>query len=151
MVKDFRPELRRDHFRVSITREEIELVFRKGELIKAGKLCTRLGFALSEFQESIEAGARKLYHAHQAGVVLSFMHETGASVGVNTLTLLKAMYELNDYHGFLKQAHRFKLRTGIEAEIDFAIQRLIDKKQVADAEGWHRKFQTLRNEKPKTT
>lgn len=145
MFKDFRPKLQQKDSTPSATREEIARRFRKGELLKAAKLCARLGFPLSAFQASIEVGARKLYHAHQAGLVLSFMHDTGVSVGVETLPLLKAMFEVKDYHGFLKQAHRFKVFAGIEREIDDAIEKLIDKKQVTDAEAWRRKFLTLRN------
>ena len=85
-----------------------------------------------------------MYHGHQAGLVLSFIYDTGVSVGIETLTLLKAMFDVNDYDGFLKQAHRFKIVTGIEREIDAAIEKLFGKKQVTDAEGWRGKFLTLR-------
>ena len=145
MFKDFRPKLQQKDSTPSATREEIDRRFRKGELLKAAKLCARLGFPLSDFQASIEAVARRLYHAHQAGLVLSFVHDTGVSVGIETLTLLKAMFEVKDYHGFLKQTHRFKIFAGVEHEIDDAIEKLIDKKQVTDAEGWRRKFLTLRS------
>lgn len=144
MFKDFRPNLQP---RPSATREEIKRQFRKGDQLKAAKFCTRLGFPLSGFQASIEEGARRLYHGHQAGLVLSFIYDTGVSVGIDILTLLIAMYEVHDYHGFLKQAHRFKIFTGIEGEIDNAIQMLTDKKQMKDAEAWRRKFLTLRNKK----
>lgn len=143
MFKDFRSKLQREDYAPSATREEIERRFRKGELLKTAKLCARLGFPLSDFQVSIDAGARKLYHGHQAGLVLSFMFDTGMSVGIEALTLLNAMFELNDYHGFLKQAYRVKIVTGIEREIETAIEKLIEKKQVTDAEAWRRKFQTL--------
>jgi hypothetical protein len=146
VFKDFRPKLQPKGAPQSPPREEIDRLFRKGELIRARKLCARLGFPLSDFQSSIEAGARKQYNAHQAGLVLTFMHDTGMAVGIDALTLLKAMFALNDYHGFLKQAHRFKIVAGIEAEIDAAIQRLIEKKQVADAEGWRRKLSALREQ-----
>jgi hypothetical protein len=145
VFKDFRPKLQQKDSTPSVTREEIEHRFRKGELLKAAKFCAQLGFPLSDFKASIEAGARKLYHAHQAGLVLSFVHDTGMSVGMDTLNLLKAMFEVKDYHGFLKQAYRFKLIAGIEREVDDAIEKLIDKKQVTDAEGWRRKFLSLRS------
>ena len=59
-------------------------------------------FGLSVLHRS--CGARKQYHAHQPGLALTFIHETGINVGIDTLTLLKAMFALNDYHGFLKRA-----------------------------------------------
>lgn len=144
MFKDFRPKLQPKPTTQPASRDEVERLFRKGELLKAAKLCGRLRLPLSAFQPFIEAGAKKMYHAHQPGLVLSFIHETGINVGIGICTLLKAMFALNDFHGFLKQAYRFKVVAGIEAEIDTAIKNLIDKKQLADAEGWRRKLNSCR-------
>ena len=60
--------------------------------------------------------------------------------------LLKAEFEGGDYHGFLKNAHRFMIYKGLEAEIEKAILYLQNKGQKADADGWKRKLDALRRD-----
>lgn len=126
-------------------REEIEELFKSGDLLRAGRLCKRSGYALEEFRSSIEHCTKKLWHKRQAGIVVSFILDTGFDVGVDPAVLLKGIFDSSDWHGFLKSAHRMKRRRGFENEIDTAIENLIEKKQLADAEGWRKKFQALRD------
>jgi hypothetical protein len=146
VFQNFRPKLKRMPPPAPSTREEIEQLFKDGELRKATKLCTRSGLALSDFRGSIEAGARVLWRTHQPIKVLCFLYDTGMPVGIETITLLKGVFESRDWHGFLKQAHRLGIWRGLEVEIDIAIQRLLEKNQTHDAEGWRRKFHALRHE-----
>ena len=149
MFKDFRQHLRQIVPK-PVTREEIERLFKQGEFTVAQKLCRRANLQCSDFQESIEAGAKNAYFSRRTGVLLSFMYNTGVKVQYDLTTLLKSMFGANDYHGFLKQAHRFKIHVGIEKGIEIAIEKLIEKRQIADAEGWRRKFKALQdNDKPR--
>ena len=75
----------------------------------------------------------------------TFIVDTGFDVGVDPAALLKSIFDSRDWHGFLKSAHRLKRRRGFENEIDTAIENLIEKKQLADAEGWRKKFEALRD------
>jgi hypothetical protein len=144
MFKDFRHNLPARGTKPSLTQEEIQQLFRKGELLKTAKLCRRMELELSGFQGAIEAGARKLFHSKRSGLVLTFIHNEGVAVGIEIFDLLKAMFEAKDFHGFLKQALRFQKHRGIEHEIDEAIQKLMEKKQIIEAESWKKKFRVLR-------
>ena len=145
MFKDFRPNLRSPETQPIADKQEIERLFKTGDFTKAHKRCKRAGFALSGFKQAIEIGAKKAYMARRAGELLSFIYNTGITVQYDNITLLRAMFEMTDYHGFLKQAHRFEVFCGIESEIEVAIGKLIEKRQAADAEGWRRKFKLLRD------
>jgi hypothetical protein len=148
MFKDFRQNLRQIDPK-PVTREDIERLFKQGKFTVAQKLCKRASLQCSDFQESIEVGAKRVYFSGGVGGLLSFMYNTGVKVQYDLTTLLKSMFGANDYHGFLKQAHRFKLHVGIEKEIEIAIEKLIEKRQIHDAEGWRRKFKALQdNDKP---
>ena len=125
-------------------REDISRMFERGDYHKAIKQCKKAGHSLDEFQGSIEIMARRMLLGHRAGELLSLVHKYGISIQYDVPTLLRAMFAIPDYHGFLKQAHIFKAYAGFEDEIETAIQCLIEKKQTADAEAWRRKFRALR-------
>jgi hypothetical protein len=76
---------------------------------------------------------------------VSFIVDAGFDVGVDPDALLMGIFDSRDWHGFLKSAYRLKRRRGFENEIDTAIKNLIEKKQIADAEGWRKKFEALRD------
>lgn len=129
-------------------RETISLLFQQGDFHSAPQACKKSGYQITEFQKDIEIGARKMLMSHRTGELLSFIYKHEIKVQYETPMLLKAVFETGDYHGFLKNAHRFKIYKGLETEIEKSITFLINKGQKADAEGWQRKFGDLRREGP---
>ena len=143
MLKEFKPKNT-----PPADRETISLLFQKGDFHSAPQACRKAGYQIIEFQSDIEIGARKMLMSHRTGELLSFIHKYGIKVQYEIPILLKAVFEARDHHGFLKNAHRFKIYKGLETEIEKSISFLLEKGQKADAEGWQRKFESLRREKP---
>ncbi len=92
----------------------------------------------AEFRECVE----RLCKQKSFGPVLSAYYEAGQFTEPTVDFLLRKMFEVRDYSGFLKQAYRFNAYPRMKAEVDAAIQWHIDKK-LNDAEAWRRKFRKL--------
>jgi hypothetical protein len=143
MLKEFKPKRT---VSPPATRDNIEEMFRKGDLQSAIVNCKKGGHSVADFQDAIEAGARKMLLGHRPGELLSLMYKYRITVQYDVRTLLKFMFDNKDFHAFLKQALRFEVYEGVETEIEAAIQALLDKGQTHDAEAWRRKFRTLRGQ-----
>lgn len=128
-------------------REEISRLFRKGDFHNAVQQCKKAGYQLDDFQSDIEDGVHKLLLSHRSSEALSFIYQHGVTVQYDILTLLIAVFDAGDYHGFLKNAHRFKVYAGLGDKIKLAIDHLMNKGQIADAQAWQRKFSVLRERK----
>lgn len=127
-----------------LSHEEISRLFQKGDFHNAFKQFKKSGCSLNEFQNDIEAGARKLLISHRPTELLGYIYKHGINVQYNISTLLVATFDVGDYHGFLKNAYRFKTYQGLEDKIEFAIDHLIKKGQIADAQGWRQKLLSLK-------
>jgi hypothetical protein len=128
------------------SREEISRLFQKGDFHSAAQQCRKAGNELGEFQDDIEAGARRLLLSHRPGELLSFIYLHHIHVQYEVPVLLKAAFDIGDYHGFLKNAHRFGIYSGLAQQINLAIEHLRSKGQSADAEAWARKFEVFREQ-----
>ncbi|HQF37267.1 MAG TPA: hypothetical protein PLL26_06560 [Candidatus Dojkabacteria bacterium] len=126
------------------SQEEIRKLCTKGDLNNARKQCKKAGYQFNDFTNEINIGARKMVISHRTGELLSFIYNYEIKVEYDIPTLLNNLYELPDYHSFLKNAHRFKIYKGLEDKIDDAINQLLKKGQTADAEGWRRKINSLK-------
>jgi len=126
--------------------EEISRLFQKGDYHNAVQQCKKAGYKLSEFQNDIEAGALKLLLSRRPSEILSFIHKHSIHVQYDVTTLLKAAFDFGDYAGFLKNAYRFNIHTGIDQHIDLAIEQLKNREQNPQAEAWEQKFGALREQ-----
>ena len=134
-MKDFRSRI----VERAPTRSEVEHLLQKGDLAKALRKAKKARIKIT--QNEIDTAAKKAYSAGRAGELL-------AMVGVDKYEvrfpfekreLLILAFESRDYHTFLKQAHRLRVREGIETYIEAAILA-IDKRRPEEAASWRKKF-----------
>jgi hypothetical protein len=92
----------------------------------------------AEFRECVE----RLCKRKSFGVVLSAYYEAGQFAEPGVDYLLRKLFEVRDYIGFLKQSYRFNAYPRMKAEVDAVVQWHFDKKR-NDAEAWRRKFRKL--------
>jgi hypothetical protein len=128
------------------TGEEISRLFQKGDFQKAIQQAKKIGEPLCSFQADIEAGARKLLLSRRSSELLSTIYRNAIIVQYDLTTLLSAAFDAGDYHGFLKNAYRFKVHAGLDDKITGAIDCLMKKNQIHDAQAWQRKFEELRKQ-----
>lgn len=129
---------------VPAVREKIRRLFQQGEFQKAVAECHQAGCPLGQFQAEWEQGAQRLVTTRRAGVVLDFMHKYNLRAQYEIRALLQAVFQAGDYHGFLKNVHRFKVLDDFENEIAASVAALTDKGHSADAQAWERKILALR-------
>lgn len=140
MVQEFLPRGRS----TPETREDVARLLRSGDLEHGLRRCRANGWNLEEFRGDLETGARRLALGHRPGLLLSFMHRYGIACQFEPIFLLRIMFELRDYPGVLKQAHRFGIIDGFDSEIERAIAYHDERGLVDQATAWRRKFTELR-------
>lgn len=128
-----------------LKREELQRLFQKGDLHNAFKQFKKSGYRFDEFQEEIQAGAKKMIISNRATELLGYIYKYGFNIQYDIKTLLVATFNAGDFHGFLKNVFRFKLYRGLEHEIETSIDHLIRKGQIADALAWRTKINSLKN------
>ncbi len=126
-----------------VSREEIGRQFQKGDFHNASQQCRKAGYQLADFRSDIEIGIHKLLLSRRPGEVLSFLHKNRSVVPADIPSILRTAFEIGDYHGFLKNAHRFGIYHGLEDSIVLAIENLAKRGQSADAQAWQRKLSEL--------
>lgn len=100
--------------------------------------------SLVEFSTAIAAGMRRMYLSGRSNELLSVIYKHGLPCPYDIPTLLRALLKKNDFPGFLKQASRFEVYRGFEAEIQQAIESLRYKNQQGPADAYQRRFDELR-------
>ena len=133
MLREFKPK--RDD-PDGIEPHEIAALFEKGEFRKALAHCRRMGYPLDEFSEHLAMMAKKLF-GPRPGELLALIHKHKINVGYDVPAILKSQFRVRDYHGFLKNVHRFKACGEFESEIEDAISNLT---RSEEAEAWRTKF-----------
>ena len=128
---------------IPAVREEIRRCFQQGDFRKAVFECQRAGCPLGQFQADLEQGAERLVASRRAGTVLDFMDRYNLRVQYAVPALLRAVFEAGDYHGFLKNVHRFKAVNGFEHEVGASVAALTEKGHAADAQAWEKKIKAL--------
>ena len=71
------------------------------------------------------------------GELLALVHKHRIDVGYDVLAMLKSQFRIRDYHGFLKNVHRFEAYWEFESEVETAILSLA---RSEEAEAWRIKF-----------
>lgn len=133
MLKEFRPKGNEPH---RIEPHEIAALFEKGEFRKALAYCRKMGYSLDEFSESLAKMGKKLI-GPRPGELLALVHKHSIDVGYDVPTILRSQFRIRDYHGFLKNVHRFEAYWDFESEVETAISRLA---RSEEAEAWRIKF-----------
>jgi hypothetical protein len=132
-VKDFRSQV----IQRPPTPADVEALLKAGQLAKALRRARAAGLKVP--QQQIDAAAEKMFRSGRAGELLAFIGDTGLRIPFDTRTLLRRAFEAQDYHTFLKQAHRLRVREGFEREIGASIVA-IEVRAPHEAAAWREKF-----------
>ena len=136
VLREFKPKREE---RDDMEPHEIGALFEKGEFRKGLAHCRKMGFPLDEFSESLAIMAKKMI-GPRPGELLALIHKYKINVGYDVPAILRAQFRIRDYHGFLKNVHRFKAYGEFESEIEIAISNLT---RSEEAEAWRTKFARL--------
>jgi hypothetical protein len=115
----------------------VQELLKKGQLQKAVRRARALGIPLR--QDEIDAAAEAMFHDGRAGELLSCVGTLEIRLPYDVPVLLRRALETKDYHAFLKQAHRLRVKAGFEEEIELAIEAT-QRRAPEEAAGWRRKF-----------
>ena len=140
MLREFKPKRNE---RDDIETHEIAALFETGEFRKALAHCRRMGYSLDEFSESLARMAKKMI-GPRPGELLALVHKHKIDVGYDVPAILRSQFRIRDYHGFLKNVHRFKAHEEFESEVETAISNLT---RSEEAESWRDKFGRLSSNK----
>ena len=142
MLREFKPK-RKEPARIES--HEIAALFEKGEFRKALAHCRKMGYSLDEFSESLTKMAKNMI-GPRPGELLALVHKHNIEVGYDVQAILRSQFRIRDYHGFLKNVHRFEAHGDFESEIETAISNLT---RPEEAEAWRTKFARCASKNPK--
>ena len=134
-MKDFRSRI----VERAPTRLEVENLLEKGDLAKALRTAKRAKIKVT--QDEIDAAAKKAYSGGRSGALLAMVDVAKYDIRLpfEKRELLVRSFESRDYHTFLKQAHRLRVREGIETHIEEAIAAIYQRRP-EEAASWRKKF-----------
>ena len=144
MLREFKPKRNEPE---GVEPHEIAVLFERGEFRKALVHCRRMGYSLDEFSDSLAKMAKKMIWA-RPGELLALVHTYNIDVGHDVPAILMSQFRIRDYHGFLKNVHRFDAYGDFVAEVETAISNLT---RSEEAEAWRTKFARLSSNKPQST
>lgn len=133
MLREFKPKKNEP---TRIEPHEIAALFEKGEFKKALAHCRRMGYSLDEFSESLAKMGKRMI-GPRAGELLALVHKHKICVGYDVSAILRSQFRIRDYHGFLKNVHRFEAHGEFLSEVETAISNLT---RPEEAEAWRTKF-----------
>ncbi len=116
---------------------EIEDLLRKGVLGKALRKARAAGVIIP--QENIDATAMEMFRANRAGELVAMVGKVDVDLPFSTTQLLLRVFDAEDYHTFLKQAHRLGVGTKHETRVKEAIA-VVERTAPLEAHTWRRKF-----------
>lgn len=117
-------------------------LLQQGKLAAALRMAKALGIAQSELQSKIQHAAREMFYGRRVGELLSCLGELEVPLPYDVPMLLNRLFDYGDYHSFLKQAYRLRVKAGSEGNIAAAIEA-IAKRAPIEAAAWRRKFDAL--------
>lgn len=132
LLREFKP--RRETGKGSLS--EIAELIEAGEFKKAYRYCRENGYRLDAFQKSLAKMGRKMFYS-RPGELASLILRYRIDVGYDIRCILRSQLNLKDYHGFLKNVHRFHLVKEFEPEVEHAMSCL---NRPEEAQAWRRKF-----------
>lgn len=140
MLRDFKPLINKE----TTDSATIEATFKRGDVAEGLQACKKTGRSLVEFASAIAVGMKKLYVSGRSNELLSLIYKHGLPCPYDIPSLLRALLKKNDFPGFLKQASRFEIYQGFEADIQLAIESLRSKNQHGQADAYQVRFDELR-------
>ena len=136
MIKEFKPtQDSGDYFDEASIIQLIE----KGELSKAMKICNKNNLSIKKYSQFFEGSVNKLILNHRTSELLSFIFNYPDILQVNKVEILKKTITHRDYHGFLKNCHRFGIYTELKSEIELALSKIRPEEAIA----WSKKFNKM--------
>jgi hypothetical protein len=132
-MKDFRPRV----VQRCPDRSEVTDLLRQGQLAKALRRARAAGFVIP--QEDVDATAKAMFRAGRTGELLAMIGTVDVKLPYDTTAMLIRAFVAEDYHTFLKQAHRVGAAAGLEGRIEEAITA-IERHAPKEASAWRRKF-----------
>jgi len=111
-------------------------------LIGAIKTCRRGDLGFQCLQPELDHCLVRAYNRRNIGFILSAYYTAGVFGKFTVAELLTLLFNREDYPTFLKQAYRFNVYEGFEAQIRTATNWHINK-GLNDASAWQRKFAKL--------
>ena len=144
MLREFKPK-RKEPDRIEP--HELAALFEKGEFRKALAHCRKMVYSLDEFSESLTKMARQMI-GPRPGELLALIHKHKIEVGYDVPAILRSQFRIRDYHGFLKNVHRFKAHGEFRSEVETAISNLT---RPEEAEAWRTKFARCASKNPEET
>lgn len=133
MLRQFKPKRDKP---LDLEPHEIAALIEQGEFRTALAHCRRMGYSLDDFSESLAKMAKNMI-GPRPGELLAWVHKHKIDVGYDAPTILRSQFRIRDYHGFLKNVHRFNVYGDFEAEVETAIANLT---RSEEAEAWRTKF-----------
>ena len=138
MLREFKP--RRENGGAK-SHSDIAALIESGDFKRAYRYCRENGHPLDSFRDSLtKMGRRMLYSS--PGELVSLINRYGIDVGCDIQSILRSQLSLKDYHGFLKNVHRFRLLSDFGPEVEHAIRSL---NRTEEARAWRVKFQAMRS------
>ena len=118
---------------------EIAAIIESGDFKRAYRHCRESDYPLDSFQDSLAKMGRRMLYS-RPGELVSLIYKYEIDVGYDIQSILRSQLSLKDYHGFLKNVHRFRLLNDFGPEVEYAINSL---NRTEEAQVWRVKFQVM--------
>jgi hypothetical protein len=118
----------------------------RGKLEQALRLLKREAFPQDAIDTFVVTSMKDAIVQKQFAMLLSFLFEKPefqAVCPMSVQALLKELYDLNDYAGFLKQTFRFQLTEVYESQVAEAIVQLLESGQIESANAYKLRLRKL--------
>ena len=86
-------------------------------------------------QSKIQHAAREMFYGRRVGELLNCLGELEVPLPYDVPMLLNRLFDYGDYHSFLKQAYRLRVKAGSEGNIAAAIEAMA-KRAPIEAAAW---------------
>ena len=136
MLREFKPK---QQSAANKGPDEIAKLFENGHIKQALRLCRQKGYQAQMFSDSLHKMARKMVHS-RPGELASLLYKYKLDVGYDISFILKSQYDLRDYHGFLKNVHRYGVSADFKSEVMTSINSL---RREEEARSWRVKLQIV--------
>ncbi len=132
-MKDFREQV----VQRPVGYSEVAALLHKGQLAKALRKARAAGIILT--QTEIDTAANLMFKSGGVGALLAMIGTVEVKLPYSITELFVRTFEVGDYHGLLKQAHRLGVTTALDSMIQEAIEA-IERHNPNEAAAWRRKL-----------
>ena len=142
MLREFKPVRRNQG---PLNHDEISALFVNGYFKQAYRHCRETGHELTDYSAALKEMGRKMLHSRPSELA-ALVYRYKIDVGCDVPLILESQLKQKDYHGFLKNVHRFGLLEKFRPEVDLAIGMLRREEEV---QSWRTKFKASENSTPR--